>query len=62
MIAIITDFGLDDPYVAIMKAVIKKINKNADIIDITHNIYPQNIKSAYFIIKNSYQHFVPHLI
>ncbi len=57
MIAIISDFGLKDPYVGIMKGVIKKINKNADIIDITHLIPPQNIKFAYFILKYSYKHF-----
>jgi len=38
IIALITDFGLKDPYVAEMKAVILNICPKARIIDITHQI------------------------
>ena len=56
-ICLMTDFGLIDPYVGIMKGVIKKINSKIDIIDITHNIQPQNILEAAFILYNSYKYF-----
>ncbi|MEM1863718.1 MAG: SAM-dependent chlorinase/fluorinase, partial [Desulfurococcaceae archaeon] len=36
LIALITDFGYKDPYVGVMKAVIKSINPDVDIIDLTH--------------------------
>ncbi|MEM2903098.1 MAG: SAM-dependent chlorinase/fluorinase, partial [Candidatus Bathyarchaeia archaeon] len=44
MITLITDFGLIDPYVAEMKAVILRINPEAKIVDITHNIEKFNIR------------------
>ena len=43
LITLTTDFGLDDPFVGIMKGVILNIEPEAHIIDITHNIEPQNI-------------------
>ena len=46
LITLTTDFGLDDPFVGIMKGVILNIEPNAHIIDITHNIEPQNILQA----------------
>jgi S-adenosylmethionine hydrolase len=57
MIVLMTDFGLKDPYVGIMKGVIKKTFPLAEIIDLTHDIPPQNIKIAHFVLKNSYRHF-----
>ncbi|MCE1248410.1 MAG: SAM-dependent chlorinase/fluorinase [Firmicutes bacterium] len=56
-IALLTDFGLTDPYTGLMKAVIKNINPNTDIIDITHNIQPQNISQACFLLSKSYGFF-----
>ena len=43
LITLTTDFGLDDPFIGIMKGVILNIEPDAHIIDITHNIEPQNI-------------------
>ena len=43
LITLTTDFGLDDPFIGIMKGVILNIEPDANIIDITHNIEPQNI-------------------
>lgn len=58
LIGLITDFGNRGMhYTAQMKAVIKRINPNADIIDITHTIKPFNIIEAAFIIKTVYFHF-----
>ena len=47
LITIITDFGLDDAYVGIMKGVILGINPHAKIVDICHTIQPQNIPQQY---------------
>lgn len=49
-IALITDFGLDDYFVGAMKGVILSINPQAAIIDITHTIRPQDIRSAAFTL------------
>jgi len=57
MIVLMTDFGMKDPYVGIMKGVIKKISPSSEIIDLTHEIPPQNIAIGHFILKHSYEHF-----
>jgi S-adenosylmethionine hydrolase len=57
MIVLMTDFGLKDPYVGIMKGVIKKTFPLAEIIDLTHDIPPHNVRIAHFVLKNAHRHF-----
>lgn len=57
VITLTTDFGLDDPFVGIMKGVILNIVPDAHIIDITHNIEPQNLNQAALILNASYPWF-----
>jgi S-adenosyl-L-methionine hydrolase (adenosine-forming) len=54
LITLTTDFGLDDPFVGIMKGVILNIAPEAHIVDITHNIDPQNIMQAARVLKATY--------
>jgi len=56
-IALLTDFGLNDYYVGVMKAVITSINKNVSIIDINHNIPQGDIKKAAYQLLASYKYF-----
>lgn len=42
-ITLLTDFGLKDVYVGVMKGVIWSIAPQAQIADITHLIHPQNV-------------------
>jgi len=62
IITLTTDFGLKDPFVGIMKGVILGINPKAKIIDISHNITPQNIFEAAHIISMGYKYFPPSTI
>ena len=57
IITLTTDFGLTDAYVAAMKGVILGINPRAKLIDICHNIQPQNIHQAAFVLSTAYQFF-----
>ena len=57
VITLTTDFGLDDPYVGIMKGVILNIVPDAQIVDITHNIEPQNITQTALILNAAYPWF-----
>jgi S-adenosylmethionine hydrolase len=57
IITLITDFGLQDAYVGVMKGAVLTVNQAATIVDITHNIEPQNIILAAHAIKNSYCFF-----
>ena len=57
IITLLSDFGLSDPYVAMMKGVILSINRNVDIIDITHNIKVGSIFQGAGIIKETWSYF-----
>jgi len=56
-IALLTDFGVEDNFVGVMKGVMLSINPDLKIIDITHNISPQSIIEASFLLRNSYKYF-----
>ena len=58
IITLTTDFGLIDPYVAMMKGVILSINPKAIIIDITHQIQVGSILTASNLIREAF-HFFP---
>lgn len=57
IVALLTDFGLDDIYVGVMKGVISNIIPEAWIIDITHAIRPQNVREGAFALMNSFHYF-----
>ncbi len=57
LIALLTDFGTRDGYVAAMKAVIKTICPQASIIDISHDIAPQQVAEARFVLWSTYRYF-----
>src|SRR5438874_262103 len=57
VIALMTDFGIGDGDVGVMKGVIAGITPDAHIIDITHNIGPQNVSSGAWILATSYRYF-----
>jgi S-adenosylmethionine hydrolase len=56
MIVLLTDFGQAE-YVGVMKAVIYNVNPNATIVDLCHDISPQSIVEASWILKNNYSYF-----
>jgi len=57
IITLTTDFGYDDAYVAAMKGAILNINAEANIIDVTHSVRPQDILQAAFILGAAYRYF-----
>ena len=57
IITLTTDFGTSDTYVGIMKGVILGINPNAQIVDLTHAIPPQDIYEAAFSINAARSYF-----
>ncbi|MBM4400363.1 MAG: SAM-dependent chlorinase/fluorinase [Crenarchaeota archaeon] len=57
MITLTTDFGLKDPYVAEMKAVILGICPNAAIVDITHEIAKFNIRMGAYVLASAVPYF-----
>ncbi|HYT28472.1 MAG TPA: SAM-dependent chlorinase/fluorinase [Ktedonobacteraceae bacterium] len=57
VIALLTDFGIGDGDVGVMKGVIAGITPGAHIIDITHEIAPQRIPSGAWILASAYRYF-----
>ncbi len=57
LITLTTDFGLSDGYVAAMKGVILTINPEATIIDITHEILPQDINQGALLLASAAPYF-----
>jgi S-adenosylmethionine hydrolase len=59
IITLTTDFGLADAYVAAMKGVILSLNPAATIVDITHQIRPQQVAQATFLLAQALPYFLP---
>ena len=57
IITLTTDFGLADPYVAEMKAVILKINPDAKIVDISHQIQKFNVRMGAYVLAVAAPYF-----
>jgi S-adenosylmethionine hydrolase len=57
MITLTTDFGLKDPYVAEMKAVILGICPNAVIVDITHEVEKFNMRMGAYVLASATPYF-----
>ena len=55
IVALLTDFGLQDVYVGVMKGAIAQINSHLQVIDLTHDIPPQDIIAARFALLNAYR-------
>ncbi|ACF14167.1 protein of unknown function DUF62 [Chloroherpeton thalassium ATCC 35110] len=56
-IVLLTDFGLSDTYVGIMKGVIAGIAPNAKVIDLTHDIRPQDVRHGAYALKIAAPYF-----
>ncbi|GAB4236029.1 MAG: SAM-dependent chlorinase/fluorinase [Stanieria sp.] len=57
VLTLLTDFGWQDVYVGVMKGVIAGINPDLQVIDLTHEIPPQNISAGRFCLLNAYSYF-----
>ena len=56
-ITLLTDFGTKDPYVGIMKGVILSTNPDVRIVDITHEVDPQDVREGAFLVEEYYRYF-----
>ncbi len=57
IITLLTDFGIQDSFVGVMKGTILNINPDAKIVDISHSIPPQDIFQAAFLLNYTYSYF-----
>ena len=57
IITLTTDFGLADGYVGTMKGVILGIDPTVTIVDISHDIAPQDVREAAYTFYAAYPYF-----
>lgn len=57
LIALLTDFGTRDAFVGIMKGVILGINPAVDIVDLSHEIPPQDIVAGALVLRSAVPFF-----
>jgi len=57
LITLLTDFGDRDYFVASIKGVILNINPQARIIDLSHQVAPQDVHQAAYLLKSCYRYF-----
>jgi S-adenosylmethionine hydrolase len=62
LISLTTDFGAADGYVGTMKGVILGIAPAARLVDISHEIGPQNVRQAAYVLYTAYLFFPPHAV
>jgi S-adenosylmethionine hydrolase len=52
-ITFLTDFGLQDDFVGVCRGVIKRIAPQAEVLDITHGIPPQQVLQGALVLANT---------
>lgn len=57
IITLLTDFGGADGFVGAMKGVMLGIHPQARIVDLTHEIAPQNISGGSFLLATHFKYF-----
>lgn len=57
IITLTSDFGLLDPYVGIMKGVILSIAPHVSLVDLTHQVPPQDVDAAVFALRSAVPYF-----
>lgn len=57
VIALLTDFGTTDPYVAQMKGAILTIDSGARLLDLTHDVTPFDVEQGAYLLDQSAQEF-----
>lgn len=59
IITLTTDFGARDAYVGAMKGAILSINRDVTLVDITHEVAPQDVVEAAWVLASAFRYFPP---
>ena len=57
IVTLLTDFGLADSYVGAMKGVMVGINPNLSLVDLTHDVAPQDSLQGAFLLGAAWRYF-----
>jgi S-adenosylmethionine hydrolase len=53
IVTFLSDFGLEDDFVGVCHGVIKRIAPDAEIIDVSHGIAPQNVLQGALVLRST---------
>ena len=62
LITLTTDFGTSDGYVGTMKGVILGIVPDARLVDLSHEVVPQDIRAAAYVLYTAHRFFPSHTV
>jgi len=62
ILTLLTDFGTEDEYVGVMKGVILSIAPDVRLVDLSHQIPPQDVRRAAFLLMNAVPYFPPNTV
>lgn len=57
IVALLTDFGLADPWVGVMKGMIKRHNPRAEVIDYCHGVPAHDVRAGAFFLAAAMERF-----
>lgn len=61
-IALLTDFGTRDPYLAQMKGAILAVHPEAHMVDLSHDLKPHDVRRASYFLDKAIRTFPAHTI
>src|SRR5690348_9867905 len=56
LVALLTDFGLSDSYVGVVKAVILGLAPGQPLIDLTHDVPPQDVRHGAWLLHTIWRY------
>lgn len=59
LITLLTDFGTRDAYAGVLKGVIASIAPGVPVVDLTHEIPPQDVMEGGYVLREAYGVFPP---
>lgn len=59
IITLLTDFGIADIFVGSMKGVILGINPQSQVVDLSHEVPPHDIRAGAFLLHSAVRYFPP---
>ena len=61
-ISFLSDYGLDDEFVGVVKSVVRSLAPDVTVIDITHNIAPHDIRAGGLALARASQYLAPGVV
>ena len=59
VITLLSDFGLEDAYVGVVKGILVGINPRARLVDLTHAVPAHDVRRASLLLEGAWQFFPP---